>query len=367
MPAGKSQREASCLIVAVAPGALVRVKGITPHERHRPHLMTRMSRIRDVAARAQVSTATVSRYFNDPDRVAKDTAKRIEEAVGKLDYIPNLVAGGLATNKSRVASVFVPVIANSLFNATIESMVRELTSAGMTTMLGITGSDHPREVIDAAFARRSDAIILTGMTTDEAIRNRLREQQRAIVIETWDLPSDPIKYAVGFSHRDVGKETAAFINERGYRRPHLVVADGSRARSRRDGFVEHWAELGQMVPTETTISMFSRFGAARSVFRSVSEIVPRPDVVICGSDYVAHGMLQEARHAGLGVPDDLAIFGFGNLSVAGETRPTISTVDIDGARIGRRAVEIIKQDAEGKRIDGRIVDVGFRIIARESA
>lgn len=76
---------------------------------------------------------------------------------------------------------------------------------------------------------------------------------------------------------------------------------------------------------------------------------------------------MEAQSAGLRVPDQLAVVGFGNTSIAGEMRPTITTVDIDGARLAREAISAIQRHAAGEEINSTIVDLGFRLIARESA
>ncbi|WP_284734497.1 LacI family DNA-binding transcriptional regulator [Sphingosinicella terrae] len=325
-------------------------------------------RIHDVAARAGVSAATVSRFFNMPGLLAEETAERIRRAVEEIGYVPNLNAGGLASRRSGLVAVFVPVISNSIFNPTIEAMVDALSAEGMSTMLAMTGPRFevaPR-LIDAALGRQADAIVLTGGAHGESVRRRLREHP-TLVVETWGLPEDPINYAVGFSHRAVGEAVAQFLGERGYRRPLLVVAEGSRAQSRRDGFVERWTTDGGSPPVEMKVSIPSRFGHGRAAFRRVGELDPRPDVVVCGSDSLAQGVIVEALHAGIRIPDDLAIFGFGNLAVAGEMRPTISTVDIDGGRIGRETVRLLKQRGEGRLPDERKIDVGFRIIARESA
>jgi len=96
----------------------------------------------DVALRAGVSTATVSRFFNSPAIVAKSTALRIRAAVDALGYVPNLLAGSLASNRSRLVAVLVPEVAQSLFNDTIEAMSTELSLDGNVVMLGLTGSDN---------------------------------------------------------------------------------------------------------------------------------------------------------------------------------------------------------------------------------
>jgi LacI family gluconate utilization system Gnt-I transcriptional repressor len=322
----------------------------------------------DVAARAGVSTATVSRYFNNPGMVAPATAERIRAAVDETGYIPNLVAGGLASSRSRLVAVLIPHLTNSIFNDTIEAMTEELTAAGITVMLGLTGTHEERaeQLIRAAISRQADAIISTG-PVNEAIAALVR-RSRITFLQIWELPEDPVDIAVGFSHRHAGRDIARFLLARGYRRPHLVTASGGRARMRSDGFKEEWRAQGGEAPSEGEVDIPSRFGHARRVFAEMRRLAAMPDVVVCGSDHLAQGLIVEAQTSGLRIPDDLAVVGFGNASVAGEMRPTITTVDIDGARIAREAIAAIQRRHDGETSEAeRRVDVGFRLIARESA
>lgn len=300
--------------------------------------------------------------------VAPATAARIRAAIDEMGYVPNLLAGGLASNRSRLVAVLVPEIAQSIFNDTIEAMASELSLYGNTVMLGLTGSGNSRmpQLIDAALARRADAVILTGIITDAETRERLRERSMT-VIETWGVPEDPIDIAVGFSHPAVGRDVARFLHGRGYVRPLLAVADGARARQRRDGFLEEWATMGHEAPMVVDVPLPTRFGHSRMVWRQVSQQIQPPDVIVCGSDVLAQGVIIEARAAGMRVPDQVAVVGFGNLAIAGDMRPSITTVDVDGARIGREAVAVLRRRANGERIAQKVIDVGFRLIARESA
>jgi LacI family gluconate utilization system Gnt-I transcriptional repressor len=329
---------------------------------------TPVPKLDDVAQRAGVSTATVSRYYNSPAIVAPATAARIRAAIDEMGYVPNLLAGGLASNRSRLVAVLVPEIAQSIFNDTIEAMAAELSLDGNTVMLGLTGSGNARmpQLIEAALARRADAIILTGIVTDAETRERLRE--RAVtVIETWGVPDDPIDIAVGFSHPAVGRDIARFLHGRGYVRPLLAVAEGARARQRRDGFIEEWRTTGHDAPVTLDVPLPTRFGHSRLVWRHVSQLTTPPDVIVCSSDVLAQGVIIEAQSAGFRVPDQIAVVGFGNLAVAGDMRPSITTVDVDGARIGREAVAVLRRRATGDSIAQKVIDVGFRLIARESA
>ena len=325
-------------------------------------------KLEDVAQRAGVSTATVSRFYNTPEVVAAATAVRIRAAIEATGYLPNLIAGGLASNRSRLVAVMVPDVAQSIFNDTIEAMSAELSLDGNIVMLALTGPDNSRmaRLIDAALARRADGVILTGIVTDAATRQRLRTRDMT-VIETWGIPDDPIDIAVGFSHVAVGRDIARFLLGRGYSRPLLAVAAGARARQRRDGFLEEWGRDDRQPPAVMEVPMPTRFGHARLVWRHLLQMENRPDVVVCGSDVLAQGLIIEAHAAGMRVPDELAVVGFGNLAIAGDMRPSITTIDVDGARIGREAVAVLRRRAAGEDIPTKVIDVGFRLIARESA
>ncbi|MFM5932403.1 MAG: LacI family DNA-binding transcriptional regulator [Novosphingobium sp.] len=329
--------------------------------------MIRTPTLDDVAAHADVSSATVSRFINNPSVVAPATAERIKAAIEATGYIPNLIAGGLASSKSKMVAVLIPHLVDSIFNDTIEAMVNELAASGLNVMMGLTNLLPGREgeMIRAALSRRVDAIISTGPldTATEALVRR----SAALFIQVWDLPENPPGIAIGFQHRDVGRDIARFLAARGYRRPHLVTAPGSRALLRREGFLDEWREQVGGAVSEAEVSIPTKFGHARRVFADLRRLPEQPDVVVCGSDYLAQGLIIEAQAAGLRVPEQFAVMGFGNSTIAGDMRPTITTVDIDGARIAREAIAAIRRRAIGEPPASRSIDVGFRLIARESA
>ncbi len=327
----------------------------------------RAPRLEDVAARAGVSAATVSRFLNSPEVVATATAERIRTAIAETGYVPNMTAGSLATNRSRLIAALVPDIAQSIFNDTVEAMIDELAADGNSVMLSLTGPDNHRlnREINVALGRRVDAIILTGIVSDQDIRERLRANP-VTVIETWGLPDDPIDISIGFSHRAAGEEMAKFLRGRGYRRPHLVVPRSTRSERRASGFVERWRRDGGEEPTRLDVNVPSHFGQGRLSYRALADLPERPDVVVCGSDWIAQGLIVEAQAAGIRVPDQIAVTGFGNLRMAGDMRPTITSVDVDGGRIAREVMRVLRARTAGETVETR-VDVGFRIIARESA
>lgn len=321
----------------------------------------------DVAVRAAVSTATVSRFLNNPSVVAAKTGERIRDAIAETGYIPNMLASGMASNKSKLIAVLIPHLTDSIFNDTIEAMVEELSAAGLNVMLGITGVSAARtsELIRSALSRRVDAIISSGPLEPEIVD--VVRRSPSLFIQIWELPKEPVGIAVGFSHEAAGRDMARFLVARGYRRPHLVTADGARAALRRDAFIGEWDALAKTEVTQATVDIPSRYAHARRVFAEIRRLPELPDVVVCGSDYLAQGLIVEAQAAGMRVPEDLAVVGFGNSSIAGEMRPTITTVDVDGSRIAREVLASITRHSAGEDLGSTAVDVGFRLIARESA
>lgn len=174
----------------------------------RPH---RGSTLEDVAARSGVSSATVSRFLNKPGVVAATTGERIRRAVAEIGYVPNRMAGGLASSKSRLVAVQIPYLSNSPFSEMIEAIAGELAAADINVTLGLSGfgADGVDLVVRAALSRRVHAIVITGDVTDET--RVLLRQSGTTVLQMWDLPEDPIDIAVGFSHRDVGRDIARFL------------------------------------------------------------------------------------------------------------------------------------------------------------
>lgn len=330
-------------------------------------MASKAPRLEDVATLAGVSSATVSRYLNSPEIVAAATGARIRDAIERTGYVQNLAATALASRRSRLIAALVPDIAQSIFNDTVEAMIDELAVDGNSVVLALTGPDNRRleHEINMALARRVDAIILTGIVTSPETRGRLRSAG-ITVIETWGLPEDPIDVAIGFSHRAVGEEMARFLRQRGYRRPHLVVPRSTRSERRASGFLTRWLHDGGPEPTRFDVNVPSHFGQGRLSYRALADLPEHPDVVVCGSDWIAQGLIVEAQAAGIRVPDQLAVTGFGNLRLAGDMRPTITSVDVDGARIAREVLRVLRARAAGEAISNHI-DVGFRVIARESA
>jgi LacI family gluconate utilization system Gnt-I transcriptional repressor len=321
-----------------------------------------------VARAARVSSATVSRFFNSPDMLSPRTAERVRSAVQKTSYVPNLVAGALASSRSRLVAAAIPTISQSIFASTIQALTDSLAEEGYSVMLGLTGAadEIAQRQLQSMIGRRPDGIILTGTMLDAASRKQLKATGIP-TIETWDLPSDPIDLVVGFSHEAVGTAVARRALALGRGQALVVSATGVRALVRRDSFARTMLAGGAQQPLVATFTGSSSYGGARrAVAMQLDERQQRIDLVVCSSDWGAHGVLDELRERGIRVPDDIAVIGFGDLEFAADLTPSLTTVKIDGAVMGKHAARFLMQRARGEKIEQPLVDIGFSLIVRES-
>ncbi|HET7791809.1 MAG TPA: LacI family DNA-binding transcriptional regulator [Rhizobacter sp.] len=323
----------------------------------------------DVARLAGVSPITASRALNTPEQVAKETLARVTDAVARTGYVPNRLAGGLASARSRLVAAVVPTVTGPVFMQMVESLTSALADAGYQLMLGQSGYTASREdaLLDAIIGRRPDGIVLTGIMHSPEGRRRLLASGIPVV-ETWDLTPTPIDMLVGFSHAEAGAAVARHLHAKGRRRVALISGDDERAQRRNRGFIDEALRLGLadrasdvavlQVPAPTTL------GSGRSGLGLLLKQVPDLDAVFCSSDLLALGVLTEAAARGIAVPERLAVVGFGDLAFAGDTHPALSTVRIDGAAIGRGAARFIVERAEGRAVGEKVVDLGFQLIER---
>jgi len=334
----------------------------------------------DVARVAGVTGMTVSRALHRPEMVRRDTRERVLEAVRLTGYVPNLLAGALASSKSRLVILLLPTIATSIFTDTVQTLMATLERAGYHTLLGITGYSiaHEEVLVETLLGRRPDGVILTGVDHTDGTLNRLSKANVPIV-EIWDVADRPLDMLVGFSHEDVGTAVARHLLNKGYQRFAVVSANDPRGMRRSRAVINELTAHGvHDVPLhlreapgtlqsgrEALIHLLSRIDADAADLKS-----GLPDVIVCSTDTLALGILAEAASRGLRVPQDVAVMGFGDLSHAAHAYPTLSTVRVDGVAIGKHAADAILNRFKTGAVAGDEslrIDAGFTIIERDSA
>lgn len=324
--------------------------------------------LRDVAKLAGVAPITASRAVNTPDQVSPEVLKKVQDAIGRTGYVPNRVAGGLASSRSRLIAAVVPSIVVSVFVETIETLNNTLFEAGYQLMLGQTGYSPEREetLLEAIIGRRPDGIFLTGIMQSSKGRTRLLASGIPVV-ETWDLTPTPIDMLIGFSHSDIGREVAHFLMAKGRKRFALVRADDERGIRRGTAFQNAVVQRGLPGVVVDNVGSLRTLKSGREALSRILLQAPETDAVFCSSDLIAMGVLTEAMARGIAVPQRLSIVGFGDVPYVADMVPALTTVHINGSDIGRMAADYLIARAEGQPVERPIVDVGFSIVQRDSA
>jgi LacI family gluconate utilization system Gnt-I transcriptional repressor len=323
--------------------------------------------LHDVAKLAGVAPITASRAINHPDQVSDEVRRKVAEAVARTGYVPNRLAGGLASTRSRLVAAVVPTISGPVFLETVQSLTEALAEHGYQLMLGQSGYAGSREdaLLEAIIGRRPDGIVLTGIMHSAHGRKRLLASGIPVV-ETWDLTPTPIDMLVGFSHLEVGRAVAQFLHDKGRQRLAVVAGNDERAKRRSSAFQATARALGLPEVREVVVPAPTTLKSGRQALSALLDAGHTIDAVFCSSDLLALGVLTEARARGIAVPGRLAVVGFGDLEFAADLEPALTTVHIKGSAIGRQAAQFIVDRAQGRPVEPRVIDIGFSIVERQS-
>ena len=331
---------------------------------HRP--TRRPVTLRDVAKVAGVSPITVSRALSRPELVTPETLERVRAVVARTGYVPNVLAGSLRSRRSGIVAAIFPQGTNTLFAETIQALSDRLRQGGYQLLLGLSHyGEREDELIAGILGRKPDAIYLTGISHSPETKRRLAASHIPVV-EAWDLTPSPLDMLVGFSHEKVGAAMAAHLLARGRRRIGLAWSTDERAEARRRGFLDELARQGVAPAAQRLGPGPATFQQGRERFAALVADGDL-DAVACSSDPLALGAIAEAGARGIRIPADVAVIGFGDFEFSAFTTPSLSTVGVDKAGIGRRAAEKLLARIAGEEVAERIDDVGFTVIARESA
>ena len=308
--------------------------------------MRRTPTMKDVAREAGVSVMTVSRAFKRHASVSEETRERILSTAEKMGYVFDSIAANLRSQRSGFVAMTIPSLNNANFAETVRGLSRGLHEASLEVLLGYSNYDIEEEerLIEQLLRRRPEAIVVTGgRHTDKA--RRLLKNSGIPVIETWDLPSEPIGHVVGFSNAATMDMVIDHLVSNGYEKIAFIGGDtdgDTRGADRRRGFVSALEKRGMDASRligagQPPISM--REGAT-AMGRLLDECTDT-QAVVCVSDLSAYGALTECMRHGVRVPEDIAIAGFGAFEISAVSVPTITTIDPHSEEIGKRTAELV--------------------------
>jgi LacI family gluconate utilization system Gnt-I transcriptional repressor len=325
----------------------------------------------DVARAAGVSPMTVSRSFKAESSVSDATRDAILKAADDLGYVFDSTASSLRSQRTDFIAVTIPSINNANFADTVRGLSEGLKPRGLQILLGYTDYDMAEEerLIEQFLRRRPEAIVVTGGRHTPRAR-RMLQNAGIPVIETWDLPEDPIGHVIGFSNAAAVRGMVDHFVAKGLTRIAFIGGDttrDTRGTDRRAGFIAamqaHGLDATRLVAAG--VPPISMREGAEAMGRLLSRL-PDTQAVICVSDLSAFGALTECQRRGVDVPGRLWIAGFGDYEIAGIAVPAMTTINPFPRDIGARTAELVLDVLDGRQDKPVRIAISPELLIRQS-
>lgn len=303
--------------------------------------------MREVARRAKVSVATVSRALRSPEQVSPATVERVRRAAEELGYVYNATASDILRGRSTVVGLVVPTSSSTLFGETIHGVQDVTAEHGFSVIQGASRYDDDREerLIASLLERRVHALILTGVTLrNEARIRRLAKDHCARIVVVWEKPKADVGISyVGFDNRSAAERMTNHLIGLGHRRIGMIVGPYSRSarvKHRLEGYRDALDKAGLPFDPDLVVERRPDLLEGREAMDSLMSQEEPPTAVFAASDLLAIGALKAARLRGLSVPGDVSIAGFDDMNFSAYQDPPITTMRVDAYRIGQLAAQI---------------------------
>lgn len=312
-------------------------------------------KLKDIAQAAGVSEMTVSRALRPGGDVSAKTRARISDIAARLGYVPDRIAGALASSRVNLVGVVVPSLENQVFPQVLAGISAGLDGSGLQPFIGASGYDAAREtdLVREMMSWRPAGLIVTGLDHSDATRTLL-SRAPCPVVEVMDIDGPAIDRAVGISHDQAGRRMARRIVEAGHRKIAYVGTGAQadrRAAKRLAGFTAGLADAGLTLIDSALHDGGSSVIAGRKMTAALLDRAPGLECIYYSSDVLSLGGLMHCIGAGLDVPGDLALAGFNNLELLAGMPVDLATTDSHRFDIGKTAASmIVAPDGGGEKV-----------------
>lgn len=316
----------------------------------------------DVAALAGVGESTVSRVLRNHGSVSTRTREKILKAAADLHYVPNRIAGTLASMTSKLVGIVIPSVGNTVVPEVLAGANSVLENAGFQPVIGVSNYDPVREeaLIESILSWRPSGLLVAGLEHTDRARGMLKGCG-VRVVELLDIDGEGIDLVVGSSHRSAGRASAEHLVSRGYRRIGYVGHDINsdlRAGKRLQGFREAMAQHGlQLLDHEFSPGRGSSVEGGRIGISRLLERRHDLEAIYFSNDDLAIGGYFHCLENKIAIPDDLALFGYNGLDISRLTPQPLSTIRSPRVAMGKTGAEMLLSGGPA-----RVMDMGFELI-----
>ncbi|MGH1423669.1 MAG: LacI family DNA-binding transcriptional regulator [Pseudooceanicola sp.] len=321
--------------------------------------------LRDVSEASGVSEMTVSRVLRNRGDVSEATREKVLLAAKRLGYVPNKIAGALASQRVNLVAVIIPSMSNLVFPEVMTGISHALDETDLQPVVGLTDYSPEKEekVLYEMLSWRPSGVIIAGLEHSDAARAMLRAAGIPVV-EIMDTDGTPIDSMVGISHRRAGEEIGRAILEAGYSNIGFLgtgLGLDHRARKRFEGFTQALAKGGIEVADQEFYSGGSALAKGREMTAAMMTRRPDLDFLYYSNDLIGAGGLLWMIEQGFDVPGKVGMAGFNGVRLLKGLPRQLATIDSCREEIGRRAAEIIAARLGNGGGDGERVELTPKI------
>ena len=307
--------------------------------------------LRDVSEASGVSDMTVSRVLRGRGDVSQATREKVLLAAKELGYVPNKIAGALASQRVNLVAVIIPSMSNMVFPEVMMGINEVLGDTDLQPVVGITNylPEQEEKVLYQMLSWRPSGIIIAGLEHTEA-SSKMLEAAGIPIVEIMDTDGSIVDCAVGISHRRAGRQMAQEIMTAGYRKIGFLGTKmplDHRARKRFEGFTEALAKSGIEISDQEFYSGGSALAKGRDMTKEILRRSPDLDFLYYSNDMIGAGGLLHLLAESANIPQSIGLAGFNGVELLDGLPMQLATMDACRSEIGRRAAEIICS-----RIDG---------------
>lgn len=313
--------------------------------------------LREVSEASGVSEMTVSRVLRNRGDVSEATRVKVLAAAKELGYVPNKIAGALASQRVNLVGVIIPSLSNMVFPEVMTGISEELEGTELQPVVGVTDylPEKEERVLYEMLSWRPSGVIIAGLEHSEAARAMLNAAGIPVV-EIMDTDGTPIDAMVGISHRRAGRKMAEAIVKAGYKRIGFLGTKmplDHRARKRFEGFTQSLAKAGIEIADQEFYSGGSALAKGREMTELMLKRTPDLDFLYYSNDMIGAGGLLYMLEAGIDVPGQVGLAGFNGVELLDGLPRNLATMDACRLEIGRKAARIIanRQDDDADNIE----------------
>jgi len=308
--------------------------------------------IHDVARKANVSVATVSRVLNSPSVVRDITRNRVLKAMKDTHYVYNALAGGLSARKTTILGVIIPTITNPVFATVTRGIQDYARQRGYSIILGNTdySEENERDLIHLLQEKRADGVILNGPWRDTPLVSLMKKTRLPFVI-TWQTLQDKDVNFVAFDNLKSAYRIVEHLIGLGHRRIGMIAGKFSvseRARMRWEGYRNCLADHHIAFDPQLVLEKGYTFADGKEAMARVLQLPSPPTAVFCGNDILAIGAIVCAREKGMRVPRDLSVVGFDDVEISAYYDPPLTTMAVPAYEMGQLAAKILIENIRGE-------------------